>query len=457
MANILYLVHKMKFDFLFGNYLRKFHNVTFMTSDPMIGLFLDSQYEDSVHLYKVNPVQGENKSSLRIESALARTHFYTLAKDRKIKQAFHHLCATYLEFLDDYLIKNNVDLIITQAKNFLDSACITAVANDNNLPVCYLGGGFFRGESCGVLWEPLRVFEPAIWQKRWDNATKRTIVPSIEVPDMQYDPVEIKKPSRLASLLQKTRYQRNPFWVSQHPDLRPTRSLLNDLRHQSLKSSGKHLPDQTSLTLPEEFVLVPLQGNEICGEVPNPLGITNMECLATLVEDALQKLNSGKKNKIRMVVKEHPARPGIISDKYKQQHPDVLFLYKYPMAKLLEKTKLVVTFNSLAGFEALQHYKPVITFGPLFYTLPKLVYRCEDINLFPSLINKAISDGCDRNSVDDFVAFLKNHFEIPCPGFNRKNPTKEMFQKIHGKIEGILDFCRSHPCSPRDCIPGEDY
>ncbi len=456
MADILYLVHKMRFDFLFGNYLRKFHKVTFMTSDPMIGLFLDTQKENAVHLYEVEPSPAASKNSFRIHKTLAQTHYYQLAQGEKIKQAFYDLCAAYFIFLDNYLTQKKIDIIVTQAKNFLDSACITTIANDNKLPVCYLGGGFFRGESCSAFFEPQLVFDPDIWQRRWDHAAARLAVPSLDVPDVPHEMQVIKKTGSIRSVWQKARYQRNPLWVSRHPDLRPTRSLIKDLRHQSLKSSGKKLPDQSAGVLPGTFILLPLQGNEICGEVANPLGITDMEYLTSITYGALQKLNSHRKNKIQLVVKEHPARPGIISVKFKKKYPDVLFLYKYPMPRLLEKTKLVVTFNSLTGFEALQQYKPVITFGPLFYTLPKLVYACRAIDTLPELMEKAMAQGCDRQAVDDFVAFIRHHFEVPCPGFSRKNPTLETFRKIHGKIEGILEFCRHHPCSPDVWTPGEN-
>lgn len=456
MANILYLVHKMRFDFSFGMYLGKWHDVIFMTSDPMIGLFLDTQHAEAVHLYEVEPVQSRKLNSLKVQQTLSQTHFYRLTDNKKVKHAFYDLCTGYLRFLEDYIVSNKIDLIVTQTKNFLDSACVTTVANECNLPICYLGAGFFRGESCGVFFEPLRVFEPAIWQNRWAHATHRSFVPTIKMPNLFFEPIKLKKPGRLLSLWQKARYQRNPLWVSRHPDLRPTRSLLKDLKHQSLKSSGKNLPDQSSVLLPDEFILLPLQGNEICGEVPNPLGISDMEYLTSVTEAALIKLNKNKRKDLKLVVKEHPARPGIISSTYKKQHPEILFLYKYPMPKLLDKTQLVVTFNSLTGFEALQQYKPVVTFGPLFYTLPALVYECRDLNLLPDLMDTAISNGCDRAAVDDFILFLKKHFDVPCPGFSRKNPTKEMFQKIHAKIEGVLEFSKHHSASPNVWTPGEE-
>ncbi len=456
MANILYLVHKMRFDYAFGMYLRKWHNVTFMTSDPMIGLFLGKQCDDAVHLYEVEPGQDQKQNSLRIEQTLSQTHFYRLTEDQKTKKAFYDLAVGYLSFLQEYVTQKKINLIVTQTKNFLDSACITTIAKECDLPVCYLGAGFFRGESCGAFCEPLRVFEPSIWQKRWEFASRRSAVLPVKVPDVRYTMPETKKPSSLASLWQKARYQRNPWWVSRHPDLRPTRSLLRDLKHQSLKSSGRNRPDQSSVTLPEAFILLPLQGNEICGEVPNPLKINDMEYLTSVTARALDKMNKDKKKNLKFVVKEHPARPGIISAEYKEQHPEILFLYKYPMPALLDKAKLVITFNSLAGFEALQKYKPVITFGPLFYTLPRLVYQCRELNSLPELMDIALAEGCDRNAVDDFILFLKKHFDIPCPGFNRKKPTKAMFQKIHEKIAGILQFAQHHSAAPDAWTPGED-
>ena len=48
---------------------------------------------------------------------------------------------------------------------------------------------------------------------------------------------------------------------------------------------------------------------------------------------------------------------------------------KYPIDRLLTDADIVVTFNSLSGFEALLRYRPVVTLGPAFYTQPGLVFR----------------------------------------------------------------------------------
>jgi hypothetical protein len=448
MSNIIYLVHKKRFDYSFGMYLRKFHHVTFMTSDPMVGLFLDTQHAAPEYLYKVEPVQLKKRKDPSIQQILEQTTAYMLSTDVQVKEALYALCVGYVQFLRKYLVNTKISIIITTARQFLDIFCITAVANELNLPVCYLSSGFFRGASCGLSFEPPKPDNPEVWGKRQRTEEDRPVIPVRSVPEVTFDLVSIKKTNPLLTLWQNARYQRNPFWQSRHPDLTPADSLFNHLKKQLLQAVEHDLPDQSSTALPEEFVFLPLQGNGVFERMGYPMGLSGMEQLITYVALGLQEANKYRVSTLKLVVKEHPAEPGIISTEYKRQHPNILFLCKYPIGELLDKANLVVTFNSLAGFEALQRYKPVITFAPFFYTLPQLVYCCDDLDSLSILINDALDKGCDQQAVDAFVLFVKTHFEVPCLGFNRSNPTIEMFRKIHGRIEGLLDYAQSYDVYP---------
>ncbi len=448
MANILFLIHKKRFDFLLYQYLKNFHHVRLMTSDPMSGLFLKKQGEDVIDLFRIKPDKIDAPLSSLPKDALRETGLYNATSDSGIKKALERQAVVYLKFMKHFIKRNRIDLVLTQEKIFLDVACITEIAKAENVPVCYLGAGFFRGKTASVCLERLELTNTEIWAKRRALQEKRPVIPSINIAEVPFSPKPLKNPGGMASVWQKIKYQRNPFWVSKHPDLRPPRKLLEDFQHKAAKKRIRKSAGNSNIQIPEAFVLLTLQGNEICSQVPNFLGIQNMEHLTYLVKSALNELNKEINQPLHLIAKEHPNRPGVISPLFKEKHSEIIFLNRYPIEPLLENAKLVVTFNSLSGFEAILKYKPVVTFGPIFYAQPDLVYPAVSLNDLSNVMKRAIMSGCDKAAVDHFSSFLKQYYDIECPGFSRKKPAVEVFKRIASRIEGILEFAKTSPAHP---------
>ena len=202
MANILFFVHKKNFDLLFCRYLRLFHKVSLITSDPMIGLFLNAQDEEVEKLYELTPLQNNILLMSLQKEALMETQLYTVTSDPQKKEALENLCSAYLQCMHELVCQKRIDLIVTHDSVFLDVACISSIANFHNLPVCYLGSGLFRGETITVSSERMYINNPDIWNSRWQNTTRRPLIVHQLLDEVKYDPGHIKKSSQISLIWQ---------------------------------------------------------------------------------------------------------------------------------------------------------------------------------------------------------------------------------------------------------------
>jgi hypothetical protein len=448
MANILFLVHKKRFDLTLARYLKAFHNVFLMTSDPMVGLFLSDQGEKFAKLYDLKPSSSDLQLTAANRCALCDTELYSHCHDDRVKRALERLCATYMDFLDRFIQSNDIRLVFTQEKVFLDVACLTEVCKERKIPVCYLGAGFFRGETTALSFERLHLTNPDIWERRYNLAKQRPVVPSARLSEVEFTLPVFQKTGTWRALWQKIRYQRNPLWTGIHPDMKPSRTFWQEQQHRRKKKKAKKTTFAVNIDLPEPFLLLTLQGNEICRQVSNILGIRDMEHLTASVFDAVQVVNRSRKVPLHLVVKEHPSRPQVLGREFRASYPTITYLSKYPIDRLLTDADIVVTFNSLSGFEALLRYRPVVTLGPAFYTQPGLVFRVERLETLAGCICQAQEAGCDKQAVDEFAGFLKKHYDIRCPGFSRKSVSVDGLKMIASKAEGVLSMARNMAVHP---------
>ncbi|MEJ2200296.1 MAG: hypothetical protein P8X63_04680 [Desulfuromonadaceae bacterium] len=448
MASILLLAHKKYFDFTLGSFLKNFHRVFFMTSDPMTGLFFACQAEPIHELFAIKPASDHPPLPASRLRALKNTEAYATADSPELKKAVERLCVAYFDHLTKFIDQNQIDLIITQDMPYLDVACATEVAIERNIPVCYLGTGLFRRETMTVGFERLLPTDVQTWARRLANEAGRRTIEPVTIPATGENRISPRKPSGLMTFLYSLRYLRNPRWTQTPPDQAPARTLLEEQKHKLRKKHSRKIPPEPQPALEKPFVLLTLQGNEICRQVENPLGIRDMEHLCALIIPAIREINAGASQPLALIVKEHPNRAGVISAGFKERYPDVHFVTKTSIEPLLEQARLVITFNSLSGFEALQRYKPVVTLGPVFFAQPEICFPVATLEDLAATIKQALAATVSRAAIGHLVAFLKRHFELECPGFSRKNPSAAGLEMIASKIEGGLRMAKHEPLHP---------
>ncbi len=433
MKNILYLISKKKFDIVTGNYLKNYANIIFMASDPMDWLFCKANGEDCVAAYRylkktpdINIVQSDK------ENLLARIEQFRLSRSQKECLDIANLFKSYTDFLTDFIQKERIDICITRDRETIDSVALEEAANKTRSQIFFLSSGRFRGETIGLATERFNFTNYKLWEQKLVEFNKKEFdkCGNNKLPFHEKNKINIRTPSKIWEFITLLQYNWNPKYRKNLRLLRPRRPFLTGTQHRLKKKRAQKLPPD-HIALPELFILLPLQGNEILHQVKNPFHVQDMQHLTGIVIDAVTVMNRCFKTNFKLIVKEHPSRPFVISKEFERENPEVIFLKKYDMNKLLDATSLLVTFNSLAGFEALLKNKPVVMLGPLFYCIPGLVHRPKNLDELPDVMHTALSNPPDEIILNKLVCYLKNVYEVKA---NRKNLDSHGLYNIACKI-----------------------
>lgn len=440
--NILYITAKRRFDLALGNYLRNYARVFFVASDPLDHLFFKINGEDPVRAWHeiAQIARKSPKSSLSVERYLDYVECYRLEKNQERRNKIKNLFTAYTILLENLFSELDISVCLAHERDFIDTASAQCVAEHRGCRIFYFSSGFFRGQTISVAPERILFNDYHAWEKRIETGPSSLSGQNAAHPGKTAGALPFKE----AGHIKPRKIPRHKEYATRlicmaRPGcrepaglLRPRRNILSSLRHQALKKSARRLkPDNVSIQ--EPFILVPLQGNEILGQVENPLGIRDMEHFSEVVIRAVHKLNQQYGTRFLPVLKEHPLRPFVISDQFIKAHPEAIFLRKYDMDSLMKRTSLIVTFNSLSGFEALQLDKPVVMLGPLFYRLKGLVHCPETIKQIPQAMHHAINTPVDKAKLERLLSYLKTRYEVKA---NKKALDSKGLYNIASRILG---------------------
>ena len=431
--NILYLVSKKRFDMILGRYLQNYGRVIFVTNSPGETLsFMENGLTTIDALRAISsytPVDKKVLSSCPWEKTLAEVECYRLAKSDQEKRRIRDFFLRYLNMLLAVIKKNNIDVCLCHERDFLDTGCAEVASQLSDIRTYYFSTGFFRGKTLSVAPERIRFTDCDIWEKRIQQNLQKPPLAK-ELPKADYLDEKLKKPSVLSQWLSRLQVVTSPEKRCLLSYLRPKRPLLEAIYHKHKKRKIRSYK-QLAVDIKEPFVLVPLQGNEVFNLVKNPFGIKDMEHLSEVVINAVTRLNKRMKTNFQVVLKEHPFRPFVIKENFTRDFPGTILLRKYDMNELLKKASLIVTFNSLAGFEALQIDKPVVTLGPIFYGLKGMVYQPDKIEALHDAMWQAMTHDTDKEKLGRLISYLKIKYEVEA---DRRKPTGKGLYNIALKV-----------------------
>ena len=178
-------------------------------------------------------------------------------------------------------------------------------------------------------------------------------------------------------------------------------TVFNKLASRIMSNESKFdQPEQSDkVELPEDFIFFP-------GQIPHDETIEYHSDVT--VEETLDKLSLWcHQHKVPLVVKGHPVNPGSMASLKTVLHPDTLWVDNVSIHDLLSKCFCVYTVNSGAGFEALLHKKPVVTFGQAEYDCVTIK---GDINSLDTAWNNVHYEPIyHENVVKFFDSFIKNY------------------------------------------------
>ncbi len=110
----------------------------------------------------------------------------------------------------------------------------------------------------------------------------------------------------------------------------------------------------------------------------------------------------------KIIVKEHPSSIGYRPTGYYKEIeniPNIIFLSPDVSShSLIKKAFAVIVLSGTVGWEALLHKVPVITFGHSFYNDSNLIYKCNNYNELPGIIDMITKNSVNRvNNYDEML------------------------------------------------------
>ena len=123
--------------------------------------------------------------------------------------------------------------------------------------------------------------------------------------------------------------------------------------------------------------------------------------------------------------------------------------HSIPSTVLIDNCKAVVTVTGTIGFEALFRGKPVLSFGETFYSKYPMVYRIRTIEDCENAINE-IKNGCYSFNSLELAKYLYaiQKYAIPM-GMNEKEYTDNGIPKVNDEdrdriVDKIIEFCEEY-------------
>jgi capsular polysaccharide export protein len=222
---------------------------------------------------------------------------------------------------------------------------------------------------------------------------------------------------------------RNWFYRDFYPD------LTDDRLRQSIykKLCVNFLTKEKKLDLPKDFIFLPFQYPYDTQVLINSPYIKDM---SSFVKTCYPAIKHALGTRYRIVVKEHPDDIGRTDySQLRKEYPDILWIKKYDIEELIEKSKLVITINSSVGVKTLMHHKPLITLGNSFYNIDGVTYHVKDPDKLGETIKIALQKGADTTLIDKFLYYLR--FKYLAEGSPRRCNEESLFQ-AYKKIKTML-------------------
>ncbi|MDF2791821.1 MAG: hypothetical protein K0S80_4923, partial [Neobacillus sp.] len=203
--------------------------------------------------------------------------------------------------------------------------------------------------------------------------------------------------------------------IGVHPHFYAHITLWQGIKYFLFKTTFS-LRRYEKISLPEDYVFVPFQVSRDSQIFYNSSKISTMEAFLDYVYKATLKFNKNFGRNIKIIVKEHPedmSRNNYkeLKRKYKNRK-EVIFIQKYNVHRLIEKSVAVITINSTVGIEALSKDKPVITLGEALYNIEGIVEKCNDPGSLDQSLYNALTTPLNSERIKKFIYYLRFNYQI---------------------------------------------
>ncbi|WP_214744221.1 hypothetical protein [Exiguobacterium sp. s189] len=193
----------------------------------------------------------------------------------------------------------------------------------------------------------------------------------------------------------------------------------------------------------ERYIFVPLQLETDMQIIKNAPQINSLYDFLSKVVNLVTEINNSlvRKNEIplKIIFKKHPL---YIAEAHLESYKkieslkkdcEILFESNKNTSDLLEKTECVFTINSTVGFEAIERFKKVVTFGNAFYNIEGLTLNYEE-NTDAKIIEDYLNFDVNTDLVKKFVCYLR--YDYFCV-INRRYPSEVEIENLIDRILGV--------------------
>jgi capsule polysaccharide modification protein KpsS len=331
-------------------------------------------------------------------SRLSRDGF-KINREKIIKKAIY-----YEKFFDSFYHYFDIKSVVVW--NYFPTMVAVArlVAERKGIKVIYLENGPFRNtlmiDKEGVNFQSSlsgKNKDFYLNQKKPDRESKDS-----KCYEPAYDCQNIAVNKGIMSPLKKMLYailMRNFIYRRFFPELTDDR-LLDSLVKKIYRFFL--LPDKVKL--PDKFIFLPLQYSYDTQVLVNSPWLKDMPSFIEVCYKAVKETAGD----YSIVVKEHPDDFGRKDYSWlKKKYPEIIWLKKYDIKKVLKNSSAVITINSSVGIEALVEYKPVIVLGNSFYNVEGVVNQAASLGSLKEAVKAALRSELDRELIDKFLYHLR--------------------------------------------------
>lgn len=308
-------------------------------------------------------------------------------------------------YLDSYIAEKGINLIIVWNGQDHVARSLTEIAKKRKIRMVYMENGYFsntlQADTCGVN------MSASICSLTFDQIT--------DAANQAYK--ETKSDSKVCKMqriigLSKIDHGTNFFkrvinlqFYKTFPELRGS----SWFKKRKLEKSRLAIPLDT-INLPSEYAFLPLQVHD---DTQILINSPHFKDPKKFIRHCYQEIRLALGNDYPIVVKEHPE--DFLRYDYediKAEFPDIIWLRKFDIEKLLDNAKFIAVINSSVGLQAIAKEKPVIVYGESIYSRGQICYFISDLSESRNAISKAIQPVSEarRQDIKTFLNFINSHF-----------------------------------------------
>lgn len=414
MMNVLFL--QSPYSFLFRDIAKKLNSigsectaVTFNLGDKYIFKGI-KQVDVHKKLKKSIKISNFSESELNVVDNIDT--FYSKQKykiyNEKISQYEKKYFASYIRFIENYIIENEIKIIVMQNDTRWQHQLAIHVAKKLNIKYFVFELGLFRPNSITI--DPNGV--------NYNNSVPRNKNYYLDSRKYNYFNLETVKSDI-------SEFKRNVILIKYLIYYKIGEILnLNSIPNKEIKLSeyikrflkAYTNKKQNEFILPKDikYIFVPLQVSNDSQTLVHS-NFKNMIEFMEIVIDGVKKYNKSNELNLKIIFKEHPMDIGKVDysefySKYSTDE-DIIFTKYGSTEKLIENSEVVVTINSTVGLEALEKNKKVITLGRAFYSIDGICENATESNL-NLVIEKVLHEDLDIVLLNNFIEYLKYNYSV---------------------------------------------